>query len=40
MGKNEILHEKNPAVRLENLKKKVRFENVYIRSEWKNGENG
>ena len=49
MGKTEILYEKIPAVRLENIsaarleniqKKKVRFENVYICSEWKNGENG
>lgn len=35
MGKTEILYEKIPAVRLENIqKKKVRFENVYICSEW------
>ena len=41
MGKTEILYEKNPAMWLENIqKKKVRFENVYICSEWENGENG
>ncbi len=53
MGKTEILYEKIPAVRLDDLKiiqpahpvgkhskKKVRFENVYICSEWENGENG
>ena len=41
MGKTEILYEKIPTVQVENIqKKKVRFENVYICSEWKNGENG